>query len=150
MAFVERLRAEGQEISVDNTVNIPYNEEIDFYSNILSTDADFNSTKKIMVFDRTDRDWSGDLLFNGVPLAAKTWHTIDIGDVNDLKFRSGTRTFDEQVLVKVYDGMFWSAAGKVVFETVPRPEVASDRVVFGQHLARIDMVDPGEVLYKNV
>ncbi len=124
-----------------NSVLIPYGDEIGVYSNVLWTDADPSTAKSISVYDRTSHTWSGDLLYNGVPLAAKQWHTFDISQVNNLSYRAGERTFNEQVLVKVNDGKFTSAAGTLLFENVPRSEVASERVIFGDHLTRIDVVD---------
>ena len=85
---------------------------------IVTSDADQSTIKTINLRDRNNKDFSGNLFFQGQELEAKVWHSFTPDQIDQVFFRGGERNIDEQVRVFVTDGRFRSARNTILLTNV--------------------------------
>ena len=116
--------------------------ELSPISNALTfQDADGNSIKRVRIWDTSAHSFSGYLVKNGETLAAKQWNEMTLNEFNDLQYVGADRQMNEVFAVRVYDGRYWSPVERIVFKTVFRPEIGTERQVFKTQLVSTDVKD---------
>ena len=114
--------------------------ELTSISNTLSfQDADGNSIKGVRIWDTSSHTFSGYLLKDGETLAPKQWHEMTLNEFADLQYVGAERQMNEVFAVRVYDGRYWSPVERIVFKTIFRPEIGSERQLFKRQLITTDV-----------
>ncbi len=128
---------------------VPIREAIPIDDVLSFQDADGNSIKAIQLWDTSSHSFSGYLTLEGEVLGAKQWHQISLNQLDDVRYVGAERQMNEVFAIRAYDGRFWSPIQRVTFNTVVRPELASDRYIQTRQLIQtpirtlFDKIDDG-------
>ena len=85
---------------------------------IVTSDADGNTIKTVELRDRNNKEFSGNLFFQGQELEAKVWHSFTPDQLDQVFFRGGERNIDEQVRIFATDGRFRSLKETIILTNV--------------------------------
>ena len=133
-AFVTTRLNENRPVVQFNRFVAPVGQNVSISDKIVVSDADGSSIKRYRLIDTSPHAYTGFLTRDGVPLASKTWHTVNANDLDRIRYISADRTFSEQIRVQAWDGRLWSAVQSIVMDTVPRPTIGGPNNVVNSQL----------------